>query len=65
MKSVSYTHLDGAKEAVKTFLTERIYKKEDTFYADPKTGKELDRTGKFFIDPAYGKRCLLYTSRCV
>lgn len=46
----------GAKEAVKAFLTERVYKKEDTFYADPKTGKELDRTGKFFIDPAYGKR---------
>nr|DAO56218.1 MAG TPA: minor capsid component [Caudoviricetes sp.] len=47
---------DGAKEAVKAFLTERVYKKEDAFYADPKTGKELDRTGKFFIDPAYGKR---------
>lgn len=46
----------GAKEAVKQYITERARKKEDIFYVDPKSGKETDRSGKFFIDKEYGKR---------
>lgn len=47
---------DGAKDAVKKFLEEKVYRQEDVLYADPATGKELDRGGKYFIDPDYGKR---------
>lgn len=47
---------EGAKKAVKTFLKEKVYRKEDALYADTKTGKELDRSGKFFLDSEYGKR---------
>lgn len=47
---------DGAKDAVKKFLTEKVFRQEDILYADPATGKELDRSGKYYIDPDYGKR---------
>lgn len=46
----------GAREAVKKYMAERAKTQGDIFYADPETGKETDRSGKFFIDPDYGKR---------
>lgn len=47
---------EGAKEAVKKFIEARAKTQGDIFYADPKTGKETDRSGRYFIDPNYGKR---------
>lgn len=47
---------EGAKEAVKKFIEERAKTQGDVLYADPETGKETDRSGKFFIDPDYGER---------
>ena len=47
---------DGAEKAVRKFLTERAELNESILYADPKTGKETDRSGKYYIDPKFGKR---------
>lgn len=52
---VKYAY-EGAEEAVERFLAERVKKKEEVLYADPASGKETDRSGKFFIDPVFGKR---------
>lgn len=47
---------DGAEKAVNKYLTERSKQNEIILYADPKSGKETDRSGKYFIDPQFGKR---------
>ena len=46
---------EGAKDAVKKFIAEKV-KEGTVIKVDYESGKELDSTGKFLLDPDYGKR---------
>lgn len=45
----------GARKAVKKFIEEKV-KEGKAIKADYESGRELDASGKFLLDPDYGKR---------